>query len=86
MRARYVVCAIEVIEGRDVEQSSAVEVVNPTESGEGVSFMLAVAELAGREDLVFVVSGVGVVGNLVVVGADLGNEAKLVVGVWIEDE
>lgn len=47
MRAGHVVRAIEVIEGRDVEQGIAVEVVNPTESGEGVSFMLAVAELAG---------------------------------------
>ena len=48
--------------------------------------MLAVAQAAGVVELVLPVVGVGVVGDLVVVGAELGDVAKLVGGVVVVDE
>ena len=63
-----------------------VEGVQPGEGAVAVGLVLAVAQAAGVVELVLPVVGIGVVGNLVVVGAELGDVAELVGGVAVVDE
>src|ERR1700722_17199369 len=74
----FVVGTVVVEEGRDLKDGGGVEGVKPGEGGNGVGFVLAVAEADGLELLVAYAVGVGVVGDLEVVGAELGDEAELV--------
>ena len=70
--------AIEVVEGGDREHRARVEGVQPGEISEGVAFVLDIAD-AG--ELL-----VGRVGNLVMVAADGGHEAQLIVWRLIKDQ
>lgn len=83
MRTGYVVRAVVVIEGRDAGNSVVAEVVNPGESDESVILVFIVTELAGGEDFVVEVVGIGLVGDLVIVGAELRDDTDLVVGLGL---
>jgi hypothetical protein len=71
----FVVGAVVVVEGRDLQDGGQVEGVEPGEGGKAVGLVLAGAEAAGVELLVLDAVGVGVVGDLEVVVAELGDEA-----------
>ena len=60
--------------------------MQPGEGDDGVGLVLAVAQAAGVELLVPEAVGVGVVGDLEVVVAELGDEAELVFGGAVVDE
>ncbi len=60
--------------------------MEPGEGDDGVGLVLAVAKAAGVELLVSEAVGVGVVGNLEVVCAELGDEAELVFWGAVVDE
>ena len=81
-----VVGVVGVEEGGEVEDGGGGEAVEPGEGGEGVGFVLVVAEAGGVVLEVFEAGGVGVVGDLEVVGAELGDEAELVGGGAVEDQ
>ena len=82
----FVVGAVVVVEGRELEDGGGVEGVQPGEGGDGVGFVLGVAQAAGVVLLVLEAVGVGVVGDLEVVVAELRDEAELVFGGAVVDE
>ena len=65
-------------EGRDLQNGGGIEGVYPGESGNTVSFVLAVAKAAGVVLLIFEAVGIGVVRDLEVVLAKLRDETELV--------
>ena len=67
----FVVGAVVVVEGGDLEDGGRVEAMEPGEGGDAVGLVLAVAEAAGVELLVPKAVGVGIVGDLEVVVAEL---------------
>ncbi len=82
----FVVGLVVVIEGRDLKDGGGVEGAEPGEGDDGVALVLAVAEAAGVKLLVSEAVGVGVVGNLEVIVAKLGDEAELILGTAVVDE
>ena len=86
VRVGLIVGLIEVEEGADLRGGLGVEGVQPGEGGVAVGFVFAVAEAAGVVEGVFPAVGIGVVGDLVVVGAELADEAVLVGGVVVVDD
>ena len=75
-----IVGLVVVVEGRDLKDGGGVEGVQPGEGDDGVALVLAIAKTAGVELLVPEAVGVGVVGDLEVVAAELGHQAELVLG------
>ena len=82
----FVVGLVVVVEGRDLKDGGGVEGVEPGEGDDGVGLVLAVAKTAGVELLVAEAVRVGVVGDLEVVVAKLGDEAELIFGAAVVDE
>jgi len=75
-----------MIEGRNCENRGGVECVNPGEDHKPVRLRLVVAQPAGIELLILEVVRVGIVGNLIVVPAQLGIEPKLVFLAQVVDQ
>jgi len=69
-----------------LQDCCGVEGVKPGEGDGAVELVLAVAEPAGLELLVAGAVGVGVEGDLEVVGAELGDEAELIFGCGVVEE
>ena len=58
--------------------------MDPGKRGDAIGFVFAVAQAGGIVQLVFPVVGIGIVGDLVVVGAELAHETQLVAGFWLK--
>ena len=82
----FIVGLVVVVEGRDLKDGGGVEGVEPGEGDDGVVLVLAVAKTAGVELLVLEAVGIGIVGDLEVVAAELGYEAELIFGGAVVDE
>ena len=82
-----VVASLVVVdEGRDLDHSGRVKGVQPGEGGEAVCLMLGVAQAAGVVLLIFEVIGIGVIGDLEEVFAQLGDETELILGRAVGEE
>ena len=82
----FVVGAVVVEEGRELQDGGWVEGVQPGGGDDAVGLVLGVAKAAGVVLLVFEAAGVGIVGDLEEVTAELGDEAKLIFGGAIVDQ
>src|ERR1019366_4363929 len=76
--AAIVVRAVVVIERRDGEEITRRKGMAPGKGGEGVTLALNIAGACGV--------GNGVVGDLIIVAPQSGDEAELVIGVGVVDE
>src|ERR1700733_871803 len=86
VRFGLIVGFVVVIEGGNLKERGRAECVHPRENGVAVRLVLAVAEAGGVVELIFPVIRIGIVRDLVVVGAKLADEADLVVRITIINE
>ena len=82
----FVLCAVVVIEGRNLQQRGRIEGVHPGEDSVAIGFVLAVTQSAGVIELVLPAFGIGIVGDLIVVCAELRGQAKLVLRIVVVNE